>query len=274
MEQARILIDGGSQPSDDPGTNSPLRLARTPAQEHLVSIYSSPGEHFDSEMGMRDWLTQKGIDLALADSKKGLRKLFEKIEAGEAKLTFDSESGRVIRCARVAKIDTEVTIHGEIYPLVELCQIFLAHKTTKAELKAADLAGVIAQLQPPDIRSAQVRDSQQLWETLIGEEAALEGARRGVQEELGLTMEEARRAQITMYETVLEYESPIDWPEIHSILETNQAKAVLPEEISKPVYWELEAGDQITIFVAAPNAPTIRALLGAIFPKIQYRPTE
>ena len=240
------------------------------AEQYILNLYSQVAEPFASEGEMTEWLASKGVDCDVANSRKGLTKLFEKIEAGEAKLIYDSQSNRVFRCARVARIDAEITIAGETFPLVELCQIFLKDKISKSVLESSDCSDVGDLLSKIEIRSAQVRNSQQLWETLIGEEDAELGARRGVKEELGLTTAVADQVEISMTSRLVEYEDPIDWPGIHSILETNSAKAVLPESISRPVFWELEAGDQITIFVATPNAPVIKGLLGAVIPNIQY----
>lgn len=108
---------------------------------------------------------------------------------------------------------------------------------------------------------------------MIKDENPEEGARRGVREELGYTVEEGQLVELSMQAPVIEYEEPIDWPSIPSVLEINPGQAVIPEEISKAAYIELEAGDQITIFVATPGAPLARALLSMVIPKIHYIPS-
>ena len=239
---------------------------------NLGRIYAHQGERFASLEDMIAWLEAKGVDSKLADSKKGLRKLFEKINKGEARLLYDERSGRVVRPARVAKLNVEATIKGARYPLVELCQIFLAEKVAPDLLLTDDPLKVPDVLSKLKIRTAQVRNTTQLWETLIADEDARAGAIRGLMEELRLTQEEAEAAELVLSAPTLEYEEPVDWPEIHSVLEIHEATAILPEEISKPVVVELEAGDQITIFVATPNAPVIRALFRAVIPNIKYVP--
>ncbi|MCB0337911.1 MAG: hypothetical protein KDD62_16450 [Bdellovibrionales bacterium] len=239
-------------------------------QADLERIYHSAPMLFRSPVELKEWLTSCKVDLALADSKKGLEKLFGKIEKGEARLVYDEGTATVLRIARVAKIDVEVTIHGERYPLVELCQVFLNQEINESDLTVQDPAEVTAVLSKLDIRSAHVRDSQELWETLIAEEDAVIGARRGLVEELNYTEAEAGLATLHMKAPTLQYEQPVDWPGIHSVLEINSANAILPESISKPAYVELEAGDQITIFIATPGAPVIRSLLGKIIPNIHY----
>jgi len=241
-------------------------------QANLVRIYAHQGERFVSLEDMIAWLEAKGVDCRLADSKKGLRKLFEKIKKGVARLLYDELSRCVVRPARVAKINVEATIKGERYPLVELCQIFLAEKVAEDLLLTNDPLQVPDVLSKLKIRTAQVRNTTQLWETLIADEDARAGAIRGLMEELRLNQEEAEAAELTMSEPTLEYEAPVDWPGIHSVLEIHEATAILPEKISKPVVVEVEAGDQITIFVATPNAPVIRALFRAVIPNIRYVP--
>lgn len=223
---------------------------------------------------MREWLDGHGVDCRLADSKKGLRKLFEKIEKGEARLLHDERSGSVVRPARVVKMNVEATIKGERYPLVELCQIFLVDKIAPELMLINDPLRVPEVLSKLKIRSAQVRNTTQLWETLVADEETRAGTIRGLMEELRLSHEEAATAELVISEPTLEYEAPIDWPGIHSVLEIHEATAILPEKISKPVVVELEAGDQITIFVATPNAPVIRALFRAVIPNIKYVPNE
>lgn len=247
-----------------------LQTLSAGSKADLIRLYSQHAESFCSEASMREWLTSKKVNCSEADSCKGLNKLFDKTKKGEARLVYDSHNERVVRIARAAKIAVEVTIHGDCYPLVELCQIFLGEKVVASDLLASDPHQVSELVSRLKIRSAQVRDSQQLWETLISDEDPFEGARRGLIEELGLSETDSRKVKLTIGESGLEYEPPIDWPGIPSVLEIHQALAILPEEISKPVYVELEAADQITIFVATPNGPVLRTLLGMVLPKIKY----
>jgi hypothetical protein len=239
----------------------------------LAQIYAQQGERFASLDEMIAWLNDKSVDCRLADSKKGLRKLFEKIEKGEARLLYDPRSHCVFRPARVAKMHVEATLEGERYPLVELCQIFLVEKIAPELLLMDDPARVPEILSNLKVRTAQVRNTTQLWETLFADEDPRAGAIRGLMEELRLTQEQAAMAELVLSAPTLEYEAPIDWPGIHSVLEIHEATAVLPEPISKPVVVEVEAGDQITIFVATPNAPVIRALFRAVIPNIKYVPS-
>lgn len=128
------------------------------AQVDLERLYYSEGVQFGSEEELRQWLSDNQVDLALADSKKGLEKLFGKIEKGEARLVLDEGTGTVLRVARVAKIGVNATIHGEQYPLVELCQIFLNSPVDEAALLTRDPDQVVALIDQLDIRSAQVRN--------------------------------------------------------------------------------------------------------------------
>lgn len=232
-------------------------------------IYAREGERFASIDELSAWLGAKGVDCGAADSRKGLRKLFEKLRNGEARLVYDEVTGRVFRPARAVKMNVEVTIHGERYPLVELCQVFLAETIAPELLLSLDPFRVLEVLPRVKIRSAQVRNTTQVWETLVVGEEPRAGAIRGLIEELGLHPDEAARVALGDFRQTLEYEVPIDWPGIHSVLEIHETTAVVPEAIAKPVFVELNA-DQVTIFVATPNAPVIRALLAAILPKIRY----
>jgi hypothetical protein len=241
-------------------------------QADIARIHQSASPEFTSEAMLRQWISDNKVDVTWADSKKGINKLFQKIVKGEARMVADEDTGAVFRLARVAKVGVDVTIGGQLYALVELCQVFLNRPIDPAALTMQDPAAVAGLISQLDIRSAQVRDSLELWETLVQDEDASLGARRGLVEELGLTETEASEASLEMTGVGKEYEAPIDWPGIHSILETNGAKAVLPERISKPTFVEIQGGDQITLFVATPGAPLIRALLGKIVPNIHYIP--
>jgi hypothetical protein len=232
-------------------------------------IYAREGERFASMDELYAWLRAKGVDCGAADSRKGLRKLFEKISNGEARLMYDEITGCVFRSARVVKMSVEVTIHGECYPLVELCQVFLAETIAPELLLSQDPSRVLEVLPRVKIRSAQVRNTTQVWETLVVGEEPRAGAIRGLIEELGLGSEEAAGVALGDFRETLEVEVPIDWPGIHSVLEIHETTVVLPEAMAKPVFVELN-GDQVTIFVATPKAPMIRALLAAILPKIRY----
>lgn len=236
----------------------------------LARIFELAPPEISSLREMQDWLVDHGVDLATADSRKGLQKLFTKIEKGEARLVFDSESGNVFRCARVAKLAVDATIHGERYPLIELCQIFLAEPVTEGVLELTDPEEVGDLLAKIKIKGAQVRNSQELWETLVANEDAEAGARRGLVEELRMSEADAASADLRMTQTRVEYEAPIDWPGIHSVLETNEGRAILPPEISRAAYVELEAGDQLTIFVATPGAAVVQGLLRQVLPGIHY----
>lgn len=255
-----------------PGTCEPRHLTPLSIGDptHLARIYAHRAERFASYEGMVAWLSGNGIDCQRANSKKGLRKLFEKIHKGEARLLNDERSGCVVRPARVAKLNVEATIKGERYPLVELCQVFLVDKIAEELLFIDDPLKVPEVLSKLKIRAAQVRNTVQLWETLFSEEDARAGALRGLVEELGLLPNEAETAELTLSEPKLEYEAPIDWPGIHSVLEIHEATVILPEVISKPVFVEVEGGDQITIFIATPNAPVLRALFQAVIPNLHW----
>ncbi len=259
----------------DPSSDVSLPDARGLADPaHLARLDAYAGERFASLDEMTAWLENKGIDGLSANSKKGLHKLFEKIEKEEARLFYDSISGCVVRRARVVKMNVEATIKGERYPLVELCQIFLAEKIAPESLWITDPSRVPEVLSKVNIRTAQVRDTTQLWETLVADEDARVGVFRGLMEELQLSQEDAATVELVMTPATLEYEAPIDWPGIHSVLEIHEATVILPEKISKPVVVEFNAGDQISIFVATPNAPVIRALFRAVIPNIQYIPSK
>ena len=239
-------------------------------QGELIRLLSRKGEDFESEKAMREWLESKGINCDSADSRKGLHKLFGKIEKGEARLVYDELNERVIRAARVARISVEATIHGELYPIIELCQVFLDGKIDAADLIATDPSDVARIISGLKTRSVQIRDSQQIWETLVGDEDPVQGVKRGLSEELGLSSVEVQKVILTTGESEVGYEPPIDWPGIHSVLEIHHAKAALPEEISKPVFVELEGDDQITVFVAAPGAPVMRYLFSMLLPGFRY----
>lgn len=257
------------------GPDSPLKGTGTTTEsnshreEELTRIFSNPGEVFHSLEAMRAWLDAKGVNLVSADSAKGLNKLFNKIRIGEAKLVYDELTNQVYRCATVSKISTEVTIHEERYPLFELCQIFLEEPIDPSCLGVTNPAEVVKILSSIEIRSAHVRDSQELWETFIGDEDPLLATRRGVQEELKLSASDAHKVKIAMLGSGIEYEPPIDWPGIPSILHIFEAYALLPEEISKPVFVELEKGDQLTIFVATPNSDVMRGIMKLIIPRMK-----
>jgi hypothetical protein len=236
----------------------------------MLKLYAMPSVVFNSEQEMCDWLASKGVDLALADSGKGLKKLFNKIKKGEARLVYDESSGRVYRPARVARIEVEATLEGKLVPLVELCQIFLVEKMDPSTLKVLEADQIEALVATLAVRSSHVRSSNEMWETLIGSEDATMGARRGIKEELGITEEEAAEALLTEVSTVVEYEPPIDWPGIHSVLETHNYAAVLPASISKPVYAEVEEGDQLTFFVPAQSAAALRERVRKIIPNLRF----
>ena len=250
--------------------SKPLPQEKAYDSAELERIYGAKPLSFSSESAMREWLSGHGVDLALADSREGLGKLFQRIEKGEARLVYDEGRKLVYRTARVAEIAVEATIHGERYPLVELCQIYLKNKISPEALQISDPEEIAPLLSSLEIRSAQVRNSMELWETLDRNEDSTKGARRGLVEELKLKEHEAQKAHLTMTQPRLVYEEPINWPGLHSVLEVNQGRALLPEEISKPAYVEIENGDKITIFVATPGAPLIRALLKKIIPNIHY----
>lgn len=239
---------------------------------NLARIYAQRGEHFACYEDLVSWLSGNGIDCQRANSKKGLRKLFDKLHKGEARLLRDEHSGCVVRPARVAKLNVEATLQGQRYPLVELCQIFLVDKIAEELLFVDDPLQVPDVLTKLKIRAANVRNTVQIWETLFSDEDARAGALRGLVEELRLRPEEAETAALTLLEPTLEYEAPVDWPGIHSVLEIHEATAILPEAISKPVFVEVEGGDQITIFIATPNAPVLRALFQAVMPNLHYMP--
>lgn len=251
-------------------TSAPCK--RINSARELARIFQQEGETFSSLTAMRKWLEAQGIDCAAADNVKGLDILFGKVRKKEARLVFAGKSGQVLRLARTARLDVEVTIHGQRYPLFEFCQIFLDKPTTPAILASPDEKNATRSVGNLAFRTAHVRDSQQLWETLTPDEDPLKGARRCLREELGLSAREAGLAGLTMARPVLEFEHPIEWPGIPTILETHPGRVVLPEEISKPVYVELEKGNQITVFVATPNTPVMKLLLRQIIPDIVYCP--
>jgi hypothetical protein len=238
-------------------------------QRRLLQFLKT-GESFQSEEVMRSWLEEKGVDLNCADSGKGIHKLFQKVQLGEATLIYDEVEHRVYRCATASRIATEITFHGERYPLFELCQIFLKDAIDRKCLEVTDPKEVMQVLSSLRIRSAHVRDSLEIWETFIGDEDPLLATRRGVKEELGLSLEDADKVEISMLRSGIEYEAPLDWPGIHSILRIFDAYAILPEEISKPVFVELEKGDQLTIFVATPNSDVLKGIMRMIIPKMNF----
>jgi hypothetical protein len=268
--QSNSALSNSAQSNSIP-SNSKQSKTEQGNEHHLTELLSRVGESFDSEASMRSWLKEKGVDCTQADGAKGLQSLYGKIEKGEATLVYSQSDQRVYRGATTARISTEVTIHGERYPLFELCQIFLENKIEPESLAISDPEQVPDMLASISIRNAHVRSSQELWETFIGNEDPLLATRRGIKEELGLSDEEAERVDVRMLGSGIEYEEPIDWPGIHSVLRIHDAHALLPEEISKPVFVELEKGEQLSIFVATPNSQVLRGIMKMVIPRITIK---
>jgi hypothetical protein len=206
------------------------------------------------------WLGSCGVDVAQADTGKGLQDLFHKVLSGEAELVYDETTRSVYRIARVVRIDASITIHGERYRPFEMVQIFRNPSSN------------VASEQP----RAMIRNTSELWETLHHSEVDYSAAaQRGVGEELGIKESERSRIGVDTQRPTQYIEEPIDWPGIPSLLTEVRATATVPEDLSKPSYIERNAtGTKAIVTVALPDDPQLQNDIGLVWPLVSYRPPE
>lgn len=251
---------------------SVAKQIQTQSTINIERIYNLPTFIPYSEGQLRSWLGRHGVDCELADRKQGITNLFHKVQQGEASLVYDSESRQVYRLAKVVSLDVTVTLQGERYIPIELIKIFLAgDPPSREQVLSGAVLDTISGNQV-EVRSAQVRNSLAIWETLGPDDTTFErAAARGLHEELGLPEEQMGEVDITTDKPALELESPIDWPGIPSILMRSHGVAIVPEALSKPVYFEYNSDKkQLSLFTAIPDNLFVRSLVERVLPKIDY----
>lgn len=242
--------------------NTSLRVDQTPptmpsttsADPEVERIAGLERFKPNSEDAMRSWLEEKGVDLAQANSKKGLSDLYSKISTGEAELVYDAQTNTVYRLARVVRMDVTTTHQGEPYRMIELAQVF------------------------PDrdgrIRSAQVRDTTQLWETLNPNESdPVAAISRGLGEELGIAERDRHQLVVELVGNSRYIERPIDWPGIPSVIDEVRATVGVPEGLAPPAYFERNSqGSKLSFYVSIPDKPHAIEAITQILPHINYQP--
>ena len=140
----------------------------------LVRALAPPGDllRAESATSMRQQLTAQGVDVSCwgVDTNRGIAELWSEVQGGEAELRLDS-SGRVCRCLSVVKVCVRRPEAPHEH-LIEALQIF------------------------PDGRRR--KRGMLLSETLLRHETPLEGASRGLIEELGTVASAARLANASL----------------------------------------------------------------------------
>jgi len=143
----------------------PLVASPTPVQ---LGPLAPSGELLfaESVTSMQQQLTSQGVDVSRwgIDRNKGIAELWTEVQRGEAELRLDS-SGRVCRCLSVVKVCVRRP-EAPYEHLIEALQIF------------------------PDGRRR--KRGMMLSETLYRQETPLDGASRGLLEELGTVASAAR----------------------------------------------------------------------------------
>ena len=153
--------------------HSSRRLVRAPVPVQMSPL-APPGEllRAESVASMRQQLTAQGVDVSCwgVDTNRDIAELWSEVQNGEAELRLDS-SGRVCRCLSVVKVCVRRPEAPHEH-LVEALQIF------------------------PDGRRR--KRGMMLSETLLRHETPLEGASRGLIEELGTLASAARLANSSL----------------------------------------------------------------------------
>lgn len=149
---------------------------------------------------MRQQLTAQGVDVSCwgVDTNRGIAELWSEVQGGEAELRLDS-SGRVCRCLSVVKVCVRRPEAPHEH-LIEALQIF------------------------PDGRRR--KRGMLLSETLLRHETPLEGASRGLIEELGTVASAARLANASLRTWQEARESP-SYPTLRSVYTLHQLDAVV-----------------------------------------------
>ena len=153
--------------------HSSRRLVRAPVPVQLSPL-APPGEllRAESVTSMRQQLSAQGVDVSCwgVDTNRDIAELWSEVQNGEAELRLDS-SGRVCRCLSVVKVCVRRPEAPHEH-LIEALQIF------------------------PDGRRR--KRGMMLSETLLRHETPLEGASRGLIEELGTLASAARLANSSL----------------------------------------------------------------------------
>ena len=143
-------------------------LARPPVAPVQLGPLAPPGELLcaESVTALQQQLTSQGVDVSRwgIGRNKGIAELWSEVQCGEAELRLDS-SGRVCRCLSVVKVCVRRP-EAPYEHLIEALQIF------------------------PDGRRR--KRGMVLSETLYRHETPLDGASRGLLEELGTVASAAR----------------------------------------------------------------------------------
>jgi len=179
----------------------PRFAAPTPVQ---LGPLAPPGEllYAESVTSMLQQLTSQGVDVSCwgIGRSKGIAELWSEVQCGEAELRLDS-SGRVCRCLSVVKVCVRRPEAPHEH-LVEALQIF------------------------PDGRRR--KRGMMLSETLYRHETPLDGAARGLLEELGTVASAARvylaSSSLRTWQEALESPS---YPTLRSVYTLHQLDAVV-----------------------------------------------